>query len=158
VNFVAELPFGDGKRWATGGVGKAILGGWTLSGIYAARSGRPYTVNQGNNNVGTNMTGLPNMTGDGQGAQTVDEWFDKTGFVPVPSGTFGTRSATGCAVRAGRASTPASRAASASTRASRPSCAGTSSTSSTARTWPANRNISDAATVGTITSWRETPA
>jgi hypothetical protein len=89
VNFVAELPFGDGKRWATSGVGKAILGGWTLSGIYAARSGRPFTVNQGNNNVGTNMTGLPNMTGDGQGAQTVDQWFDPTAVTPVASGIFG---------------------------------------------------------------------
>ena len=90
VNFVAELPFGEGKRWAQGGVGKAILGGWTFSGIYAARSGRPFTVNQGNNNVGTNMTGLPDMVGDGEGgAGTVDEWFDKTDFVPVTSGTFG---------------------------------------------------------------------
>jgi hypothetical protein len=89
VNFAAELPFGEGKRWAKGGVGKAILGGWTLSGIYAARSGRPFTVNQGSSNVGTNMTGLPNMTGDGDGPQTVDQWFDPTAFTLVPSGTFG---------------------------------------------------------------------
>jgi len=89
VNFVAELPFGQGKKWLQGGAGGAILGGWTFSGIFAARSGRPFTVNQGNNNVGTNMTGLPNQTGDGEGPQTVDEWFDKTDFQPVTSGTFG---------------------------------------------------------------------
>jgi hypothetical protein len=89
VNFVGELPFGEGQRWATTGVGKAVLGGWTFSAIYAARSGRPFTVNQGNNNVGQNMTGLPNMIGDGEGPKDVDEWFDKTDFQPVTSGTFG---------------------------------------------------------------------
>ena len=40
-NFIAELPFGEGKRWATAGVGKAILGGWTLAGIYTIRTGLP---------------------------------------------------------------------------------------------------------------------
>jgi len=89
INFAAELPFGEGKRWAQDGIGRAILGGWTLSGIYAVRSGRPFTVNQGSNNVGTNMTGLPNMTGDGEGAQTVDQWFDPTAFQLVPTGVFG---------------------------------------------------------------------
>lgn len=89
VNFIAELPFGEGKRWAQSGAGRAILGGWTLSGIYAARSGRPFTVNQSNNNVGQNMTGLPNLAGDPEGDKTVDSWFDKTAFQPVTSGTFG---------------------------------------------------------------------
>jgi hypothetical protein len=35
------------------------------------------------------MTGLPNRIGDGEGAKTVDNWFDKTAFQTVPSGTFG---------------------------------------------------------------------
>ncbi|PYQ02005.1 MAG: TonB-dependent receptor [Acidobacteria bacterium] len=89
VNFVAELPFGKGKRWATSEVGNAILGGWTFSGIFAARSGRPFTVNQGNNNVGLNMTGLPNLVGDPDGPKTVDQWFNTAAFQAVSSGTFG---------------------------------------------------------------------
>ena len=32
------------------------------------RSGRPFTVNQSSNNVGTNMTGLPNVVGDTEGS------------------------------------------------------------------------------------------
>ena len=64
-------------------------GGWTLSGIYAARSGRPFTVNQGNNNVGLNMTGLPNVSGNTDGPKTVDQWFNVAAFQAVPSGTFG---------------------------------------------------------------------
>jgi len=35
------------------------------------------------------MTGLPNRIGDGEGAKTVDSWFDATAFQAVPSGTFG---------------------------------------------------------------------
>jgi hypothetical protein len=35
------------------------------------------------------MSGLPNRIGDGNGAKTVDAWFDKTAFQAVPSGTFG---------------------------------------------------------------------
>jgi hypothetical protein len=89
VNFVAELPFGAGKRWATSGAGQALLGGWTFSGIYAARSGRPFTVNQGNNNVGLAMTGLPNVVGDPNGPKTVDQWFNVAVFQAVASGTFG---------------------------------------------------------------------
>jgi len=100
VNFVAELPFGTDKKWANAGLGRALLGGWTLSGIYAWRSGRPYTVNQGNNDVGTGMTGLPNLVGNPDSSvdrscssstncAAVVRWFDPTAFQAVPSGTFG---------------------------------------------------------------------
>lgn len=89
VNFVLELPFGKDKKYANSGAGSAILGGWTLSGIFTARSGRPFTVNQSSNNVGQNMTGLPNLVGDTKGAETVDQWFNPAAFQLVPSGTFG---------------------------------------------------------------------
>jgi outer membrane receptor protein involved in Fe transport len=81
ANFVWNLPLGQ----------NVIGRDWTVSGIYTKRSGRPFTVNQANNNVGTNMTGLPNVTGDpsAPGPQTVDKWFDTTAFTPVPSGVFG---------------------------------------------------------------------
>jgi len=46
-------------------------------------------VTQSSNSVGNLMTGLPNRVGDGEGAKTVDSWFDKTAFQMVPSGTFG---------------------------------------------------------------------
>ena len=89
INFVAELPFGNGKKYANSGMGRTLFGGWTLSGIYTVRSGRPFTVNQSSNNVGTNMTGLPNLTGNTAGAETVDQWFNPAAFQLVPSGTFG---------------------------------------------------------------------
>jgi hypothetical protein len=84
-SFVVQLPFAKGSS----GLTKAVLADWTVSGIYAYRTGRPFTVTQGSNNVGQGHTGLPNRVGDGEGPQTVDEWFDKTAFQAVPSGTFG---------------------------------------------------------------------
>jgi hypothetical protein len=79
ANFVWNLPLGDNP----------FARDWIVSGIYAARSGRPFTVNQAGNNVGTNMTGLPNVIGDPSGPKTVDQWFNTAAFQAVTSGTFG---------------------------------------------------------------------
>ena len=89
ANFIAELPFGEGKPYLQDGVAGKILGGWMVTGIYSARSGRPITITQGNNNVGAGMTGLPNLTGDPKGAETVEQWFNPLAFTRVTSGTFG---------------------------------------------------------------------
>ncbi len=62
---------------------------WLVSGIFSARSGRPFTVTQGTNNVGPGATGVPNLVGDVEGPQTVEEWFNKAAFALVTSGTFG---------------------------------------------------------------------
>ncbi len=89
INYVIELPFGKGKKFAQEGAAASIFGGWTLSGIFTARTGRPFTINQSSNNVGTNLTGLPDQVGDPKGPETVDQWFNTAAFVAVPSGTFG---------------------------------------------------------------------
>jgi hypothetical protein len=84
-NFIVELPLARNSS----GARKAVLGDWLLSGIFAARSGRPFTVTQGNNNVGAYHNGLPNQVGSGEGPKTVERWFDPTAFPAVRSGTFG---------------------------------------------------------------------
>lgn len=89
ANFIVELPFGEGKKMLQEGVVSHLLGGWSVSGIYSARSGRAFTVRQGNNNVGADQTGMPNLTGDPTGAKTVQQWFNPAAFTRVPSGTFG---------------------------------------------------------------------
>ena len=71
------------------GLTKALLADWTVSGIYAYRTGRPFTVTQGSNNVGQGHTGLPNRVGSGEGPETVDKWFEPADFQAVTSGTFG---------------------------------------------------------------------
>lgn len=46
-----ELPFGEGKRWAQGGVGAYILGDWTISSIVAFESGFPISLSRNSNNL-----------------------------------------------------------------------------------------------------------
>ncbi len=89
ANFIAELPFGEGKPFVQDGIGRHILGGWLVSGIYSARTGRPFTVTQGTNNVGAGATGLPNLAGDPKGPETVEQWYNLAAFQQVPAGTFG---------------------------------------------------------------------
>ena len=50
ANWIAELPFGKGKRFAgnAGSVGDAVIGGWELSGVARWTSGFPFTVDNGN--------------------------------------------------------------------------------------------------------------
>jgi hypothetical protein len=79
ANFVWDLPLGH----------NIFARDWTVSGIYTKRSGRPFTVNQSNNNVGSSMTGLPNVVGSTDGPETVDQWFNTAAFQAVTSGTFG---------------------------------------------------------------------
>jgi hypothetical protein len=79
ANFVWLLPLGN----------NIAARDWTVSGVYVAHTGHPFTVNQSNNNVGTNMTGLPNLIGDPTGPQTVAQWFNTAAFQAAPSGTFG---------------------------------------------------------------------
>jgi len=79
TNFVVDLPLGQSM----------LARDWSVSGVWAWRSGRPFTVNQSGNNVGTNMTGLPNLVGDPNGPETVDQWFNVSAFQAVTSGTFG---------------------------------------------------------------------
>ena len=89
ANFIVELPFGEGRRMLQSGLASQILGGWSLAGIYSARSGRAFTVRQDNNNVGADQTGMPDLTGDPKGAETVQQWFNLAAFTQVPSGQFG---------------------------------------------------------------------
>ena len=84
ASFIAESPVG--RSLDLGSAGNAILGDWTVSGIYTARSGRPFTVTQGGLE---GATWLPNLTGDPQGQETVDSWFNVAAFTRVPAGQFG---------------------------------------------------------------------
>lgn len=49
ANWVFELPFGRGKRFGSElhGVGQAVLGGWSLTGIFRITSGYPFSVEPG---------------------------------------------------------------------------------------------------------------
>jgi outer membrane receptor protein involved in Fe transport len=64
----------------------ADIVGFTVSGIFTARSGRPFTVT---NSSLEGATWVPNLVGDPEGQQTVDNWFNVAAFQRAPAGTFG---------------------------------------------------------------------
>ena len=89
-----ELPFGEGKKWATTGASSAILGGWQLNGLFAAYSGRVFNLTasgaslnmpgnaQTPDQVKDNVEILGLVGGDGT-------YFDTTAFKRVTEVRFG---------------------------------------------------------------------
>ena len=47
LTWIAELPFGRGRRFDMGAVGNAIVGGWNVTGIHNYRSGGPLSISMG---------------------------------------------------------------------------------------------------------------
>jgi hypothetical protein len=74
VAWVGELPFGAGKRWASGNpVAKGVLGGWQVNGIFSSYTGTPFTVGA----AGTSL----NAPGQTQTADQVKPVVQKIGAI-----------------------------------------------------------------------------
>jgi hypothetical protein len=63
--YVAELPFGNGRKWLSGShrAVDAIIGGWQLSGTLQMQSGRPFTVYSGLNTFSNVVNSLADCNG-----------------------------------------------------------------------------------------------
>jgi hypothetical protein len=94
AGWIAELPFGRGKRFAREGLGRLLLGGWQLNGIFSRYSGTPFHVTSSNaslnapGNLQTADQVLPKVkilggTGPGQ------RYFDPLAFRPVTEVRYG---------------------------------------------------------------------
>lgn len=90
-SYVYDLPFGNGKRWAHEGPIGAVVGGWRVSGITTAHTGRPFTIFAGGNSSafqtgGFGATALadcpstPVSTGLNDSGGVGPFWFSPTGF------------------------------------------------------------------------------
>jgi Carboxypeptidase regulatory-like domain/TonB dependent receptor-like, beta-barrel len=96
ISTVAELPFGKGRRFVNrDGAASAILGGWQVSGLFTAYSGRPFDVTASGSSL--------NASGNTQRADQVkpevailggtgpgQSWFDPLAFEPVTAARLGT--------------------------------------------------------------------
>jgi hypothetical protein len=88
-----DLPFGAGKRMATSGVAKALLGGWQLNGLWTWESGLPMnfsasstSLNASGNSQRPNVSGPVEIIGEkGPGKY----WFTPTSFSNPVAGTIG---------------------------------------------------------------------
>jgi hypothetical protein len=84
--YVAELPFGNGRKWLSGShrAVDAIIGGWQLSGTLQMQSGRPFTVYSGLNTFSNVVNSLADCNGcSRKEGQLILEnglnfWFDTT--------------------------------------------------------------------------------
>ena len=86
----------DLPRQLTNPVADAVLGGWTLTGIWTWQSGLPFTVTSGVDNARTgtggqraDQVGNPDLSGDRSRADQIARWFDTSAFTTNALGTFG---------------------------------------------------------------------
>jgi hypothetical protein len=100
---IFELPFGEGKKWATGKVADAIVGGWTLSAVASFESGFPtptrYSAGVSDAHFGlfgsqwlrpNVVGGDPNTSGDMYDrVGSATPWADREGYEQPPRGQFG---------------------------------------------------------------------
>lgn len=91
---IYDLPVGRGHRFASSGVGDALLGGWTLNTILSLQSGMPVTVTQATNNNAfagfalqrPNLVGKPNLPA---AQRTPAKFFNTAAFATVPQFVIG---------------------------------------------------------------------
>lgn len=97
TNSVYELPFGPGRRYLRdGGLASKVIGGWELSGIATASTGRPVNIT-----VTRSASDLPDANRGNQrpdvvpgvsiyaAQQTLNNWFNPAAFKVPAKGTWG---------------------------------------------------------------------
>jgi hypothetical protein len=92
-SFLVQLPWGPDRKWLRDGVASQILGGWQVSGIFAAQSGSPINITMSNatlnapgNTQRPDVSGTPKVLG---GIGSGVSWFDTSVFSSPPPNTFG---------------------------------------------------------------------
>ena len=85
------LPFGEGRRWLSGGgPAEYVLGGWQVNGINTFQTGLPFTPTLSATTVNTGTGSRPDRAGDGTLSNpTVDRWFDTSAFATPAPFTYG---------------------------------------------------------------------
>jgi hypothetical protein len=96
VNGTFIIPVGTGHTWLTGGVGNALLGGWSVTAAGGFQNGFPVSVWQSSNNSGllgssqrpNIVTGVPLAT-TGSLEARLTNWIAAGAFSAAPAFTFG---------------------------------------------------------------------
>jgi Carboxypeptidase regulatory-like domain len=95
MSFIAELPFGKGKKLGSNwnGLANAVLGGWQVSSVITMKAGLPLGIDAQTNNTNSFGGGQrPNISGDITRPRNVDpvkEWFNTAAFTQPAPFTFG---------------------------------------------------------------------
>jgi hypothetical protein len=92
LSVLYDVPVGNGRRvlGSAGGLTQAILGGWSINGIFVAHSGYPLGMSMSSNQSGTAFGNRPDRVCSGVlDEPTVARWFDTSCFVAPPVGVLG---------------------------------------------------------------------
>jgi trimeric autotransporter adhesin len=99
INYIYELPFGDGRHWLSkGGAPARLLGGWQISGVTTIQSGNPFTAQVlGNLSNFGGVAAIFNLRADATGQpvelasseRSAQEFFNTAAFALPPAGQFG---------------------------------------------------------------------
>jgi hypothetical protein len=96
-NWMYQLPFGPGQQFLNTGAASKILGGWEMSGIWTARTGRMMTVSVSRstadvpdgNTSGQRPDIVPGVSIYPEGGSTFSQWFNPAAFAIPARGTWG---------------------------------------------------------------------
>lgn len=96
-SWIYQLPFGPGQRYLNSGAASRILGGWEMSGIWTARTGRMLTVTisrssgavPDGNNANQRPNIVPGVSIYPAGGPTFAQWLNPAAFVIPANGTWG---------------------------------------------------------------------
>jgi hypothetical protein len=95
-NFIYALPFGPGRRYLQSGIAGKVIGGWELSGIFTASTGRPINIT-----LSRSSSDFPNGYASNQrpdlvpgvpiypANQSIDNWLNPAAFAVPALGTRG---------------------------------------------------------------------
>ena len=90
INWLWDLPFGQGKRFlnSASGVTNTLLGNWQLNGIYDFTTGRPFRTHTGRRFLNQNREGTPNFSGGFSNLSSVDKGAIVTVLTPEKRAAF----------------------------------------------------------------------
>ena len=90
------LPFGEGRRWLTQGLGSALFGGWSVSAAGRYQNGFPVSVWQASNNSGLfgsnqrpNIVPGAELATPGSTEERLSGWINSAAFTATPAYRFG---------------------------------------------------------------------
>jgi hypothetical protein len=91
ANAVAELPFGESKRWIRKGLAAKLAGGWQLSAIAVARSGLPFTATASTATLNAPFSSqFADCLTTPQKVGSIYQWYNPSAFAAPSAGRFGT--------------------------------------------------------------------
>lgn len=96
-NWIYQLPFGPGQKLLNSGIASKFLGGWEMSGIWTARTGRMLTIGisrstadvPDGNTSGQRPDLVPGVSIYPAGGPTFEQWFNPAAFRIPARGAWG---------------------------------------------------------------------